>query len=1009
MGISSASFLHKIVAMGFFILLASSLIAVAFLNSKWEEQQVFAQSSAEGTWKKYSNFYMGIEVSYPPSWYTDTEFVNEMHDVTLFSDFESDSDLYEERLIVTVEKLPEGTTLSEYTDFIETYITMVGIDSDAVEDTSSITLSGYPGKVLVATSHLEEEDFDEDLKSKVVWTVVEDRAYVLYSYAQEDRYADFLATFDEIIGSFKITDTSPPDNPAKFTEYSDDKNGFSVEYDIDWELVTDSETCVTDDIVIAFNSPFHGYAYYGAYADIVKSDVASSETLIKYTDSIIDENRDIYYSFRLLESEKTELSGQDAHEITFTWSQEGKLYKSYEVWALYAGQAYVLYFVTDEEIWDYYEDKLDHMVSTFEITGAPENTSPDDGSLDASLEFTAWKNSDYGIELQYPDSWIVYEPEGLAVGFTAPSDSDDDSYFETVIVGAEDSTLQITLDEVTKASIANIKSASSNFVLSKSEAATLDGHPAHYVLGTARQDGVLVQIYSIWTLVENRQYFMIFVGEPDMYDEQYSEIVQQMVDSFKIDETKLETGYVLHSNKELGVGLQYPGNWELKETSEFRSPTTISLSDKSEYRFLTVTAVPVLWGLTSEEYAKTLPEQLSEEFDSFRLVDTTAATLSGLPAHKIVFTGYIKAPETILPDVQPVAFTTASQSIQVKAALIVAVKDSVAYSVLYGTTATGYLTFIGTANKMVESIDIDTNVASTKIRGSQYSDDSSNLELTLPTLWSGHESSVGNSTTIIMTPSGSGEEKTSIVVIIENLTQVLEEDSDEESACSSPKESHIVRVSGDLKMEWVDQDCKIYGEDAKTRNYVAYTEDYMVAISLLASNEDSFDQALPALEQVIQSASLDDSIDPFSTEKYDSLFGVTTLTETVAALNGTYPVIISTDSNVTGVAFDEAQKRLAVNVTAGSDGFTSIVVSRILEGPYTVMLDDEVTEDYLLIHDETQNETSISVSYPRSLHEISVTGATVVPEFPLPILLVVSSLAAIIVATRLGRAKHTVK
>jgi hypothetical protein len=63
----------------------------------------------------------------------------------------------------------------------------------------------------------------------------------------------------------------------------------------------------------------------------------------------------------------------------------------------------------------------------------------------------------------------------------------------------------------------------------------------------------------------------------------------------------------------------------------------------------------------------------------------------------------------------------------------------------------------------------------------------------------------------------------------------------------------------------------------------------------------------------------------------------------------------------------------------------------------------------LLIHDETQNETSISVDYAQRTHNISITGTTVVPEFPLPLLIAVSSMAAIILAARLGLTRHKIK
>lgn len=464
----------------------------------------------------------------------------------------------------------------------------------------------------------------------------------------------------------------------------------------------------------------------------------------------------------------------------------------------------------------------------------------------------------------------------------------------------------------------------------------------------------------------------------------------------------------------------------MEEKSEFRKPASVTFSDPDRFRIFVISAVPMHFDMTAEEYGKTVPEELSKHLNNFRLVDSSMTTLSGYPAYKIVFTGFVDAPANTIPDVQPVVYnpgsgfySTIAESVQIKGALIVAVKDGVAYSVIFESFATEYLSYVDTANKIAESIIIDPSKASKKLSTAELSDHESGLGLVLPDGWQSYRVELGNATTILAYPQKSVEDSfsntgSSIVVRIENLSRVMESSEDEnessndnESVCDALKEEHIVWVSDDLEMLWTEQNCRIYGADAaKIREYTSFTSDYIIQISFLATDESSFQETLPLFERVISSTTLDGAINAFHTDRYDHLFGTTSYNQTVTAMNATYNVHLSTSSsNVTAFAFDEDLKMISFIVSgeSGVAGSTTVALSDVLQPPYVVTIDGDQRDDYILTYYHATNETGVNISYSKGTHEITITGTTVVPEFPLPVIGIIAGTLGVI--TLLDRTK----
>ena len=124
--------------------------------------------------------------------------------VAFLSPIEGTSDDLQENVNILVQDLSaQPMTLDEYTDLslgqIEQFVT------DAVIlDSSAATLAGNPGHKAVYTG----KQGQYDLQWMQVWTVKNDKAYVISYTAEATEYSAVLATVQEMIESFEITDAS---------------------------------------------------------------------------------------------------------------------------------------------------------------------------------------------------------------------------------------------------------------------------------------------------------------------------------------------------------------------------------------------------------------------------------------------------------------------------------------------------------------------------------------------------------------------------------------------------------------------------------------------------------------------------------------------------------------------------------------------------------------------------------------------------------------------------------
>lgn len=127
--------------------------------------------------------------------------------------------------------------------------------------------------------------------------------------------------------------------------------------------------------------------------------------------------------------------------------------------------------------------------------------------------------------------------------------------------------------------------------------------------------------------------------------------------------------------------------------------------------------------------------------------------------------------------------------------------------------------------------------------------------------------------------------------------------------------------------------------------------------------------------------------------------GLPETTQTVSVAGANVDVTVRSTSNITAFALDEETKTLSFSVEGeeGTEGTTEITIGRVLEGPYSVMVDGDVTTDFEV--DESTGESVIRLSYVHGIDEVTITGTNVVPEFPVAAVALAASIVGVIAVT----------
>jgi eukaryotic-like serine/threonine-protein kinase len=169
-----------------FLLLSLSIIIItSLLSVPLTDQQTNSK------FVTYDNPTFGVRIQYPSDWgRLDLSFMQDSADIDFYP--LADTSLAK-NVKIQVNNLPsQNMTLEEYTN------SQINPLEEKLLKSNTTTLAGMPGYEIVFTSL-------QGLKTMQVWTIKNDKAYIITYVAQEEDYEKELQVAQKMIDSFEIT------------------------------------------------------------------------------------------------------------------------------------------------------------------------------------------------------------------------------------------------------------------------------------------------------------------------------------------------------------------------------------------------------------------------------------------------------------------------------------------------------------------------------------------------------------------------------------------------------------------------------------------------------------------------------------------------------------------------------------------------------------------------------------------------------------------------------------
>jgi serine/threonine-protein kinase len=171
------------------IILITTLLSTSLTNQ--HQTITIAQTNDDNnTFRIYENPTYGIQIQYPSDWgRLDLSFLQDSADIDFYP--LSDTSLAK-NVKLQVKNLPfHNMTLKEYTN------SQINPTEEILLESSTTTLADIPGYKIVFTNI-------EGLKTMQVWTIKDDKAYIITYVAQEEDYEKDLQIAQKMIDSFEI-------------------------------------------------------------------------------------------------------------------------------------------------------------------------------------------------------------------------------------------------------------------------------------------------------------------------------------------------------------------------------------------------------------------------------------------------------------------------------------------------------------------------------------------------------------------------------------------------------------------------------------------------------------------------------------------------------------------------------------------------------------------------------------------------------------------------------------
>ena len=466
----------------------------------------------------YENFDEGVRIQYPSDWEkVATKDGSAKRFAEFYAPYESESDLYQERIWLSSTELPEGnTTLNDYLEYLtniynedsDTFqVNVIGIES------KNLTLSSYPAYRIDYNFTVDGSKY---LIATEFGTIFNGKAYYITYIAENfESYLSFLPIAKKIIDSFKL---------FTLDFFEDVQNNFQIFYPSTWtkkkidngiKFYTSENLSPKDNLtIISYNSK-----------DSIKS---INDTKWKIYKNLMN--------FKVIKQINSTVHStlnkvQNEYQLIYRYNDERNIDKiAIDIIIKHKHRVYYITFDTPE---NRYQSSIPQTVNDtinhFKFLEFP------------FYNYTHYSNPSQGIFLKHPFPWKVISHHNTGINITNTSDENLPWFwFSMSTTAAGLSSLHDTVSA--HINLYKIDPNVTDFTLVESNETTLSNNSAHRLIYTFKyiNDNSVYKSEVIFSKIGIKNYVVEYVTTEDKFITLH-QTIKTIFDSLKINEAEYKT------------------------------------------------------------------------------------------------------------------------------------------------------------------------------------------------------------------------------------------------------------------------------------------------------------------------------------------------------------------------------------------------------------------------------------------------------------------------------------
>jgi len=277
-----------------------------------------------------------------------------------------------------------------------------------------------------------------------------------------------------------------------------------------------------------------------------------------------------------------------------------------------------------------------------------------------------------------------------------------------------------------------------------------------------------------------------------------------------------------------------------------------------------------------------------------------------------------------------------------------------------------------------------------------YTNAEAGVQMAFPSSWEGAAITTDKGLIVTVAPGGMSGGNVSkmmgLMIMDKSKVQTQPTDpssfsTDTSSQCGAPLTGSR-QVSGVAASE-ITVECTNAGVASKVKMVVIQTDARWISAMYMAPATE-FDSDLSAFNTAVSTLQVNGATDIGGGGVN---IGLQLKVQSVMLGGKSLQVDVKSSSTISNFNLDEGSKTLTFKAEGqtGTQGKTEIAIGKMLNGPYTVKIDGQATTDFQV------------TGAGADAHDIAVTGASVVPEFPIAVVGVIAALIGIVAV--IGRTK----